>query len=70
MTYGDIYDLFEPIFEWIQTNYPSGGFFIVDRNSAKFFSDKAIVNIYSKKLTDKAKKIIDILSDKSDKSEK
>lgn len=34
--YGDIYALFQPIFEWLQTHYPSGEVrFIVDKTSAQ-----------------------------------
>ncbi len=36
--YGNINDLFQPIFDWIQLHYPAGGVkFEVDRNSARMY---------------------------------
>ena len=36
--YGDIYEMFEPIFKWMEVNYPSDDIhFLVERNMAKLF---------------------------------
>lgn len=48
--YGNINDLFQPIFDWIQYHYPSGEvIFIVDKNSAKMHLEHG-VNAYSKEI--------------------
>lgn len=41
--YGNIHDMFKPIFEWINYHYPSGEVrFWVDNNSAKMFLEHGI----------------------------
>ena len=48
--YGNIYDMFQPIFERRQKHYPSGEmFFIVDSRSAKMYHDFK-VSAYDKAL--------------------
>lgn len=38
--YGKIYDMFNPIFEWMNYHYPSGEiYFLVDKNSAKMLQE-------------------------------
>lgn len=59
MRYGDIYEMFEPIFQWIKEHYPSGGYFIVDHNSAKFYCPH-ILSVYSKELTNTANSFMNI----------
>ena len=50
-TYGNIYDMFQPIFEWMQKHYPSGEmFFIVDSRSARMYHDYK-VSAYDKNMT-------------------
>ena len=48
--YNEIYDLFEPIFNWIQKHYPSGAFFIVDSDSAELYCGKPELLVPSKRL--------------------
>lgn len=48
--YADIYGAFEPIFQWIQTHYPSGGFFIVDSDSAKFYAGSSTISVFSERV--------------------
>lgn len=38
--YGNIYDMFQPIFDWIKVHYPAGEVkFVVDYNSAKMYQE-------------------------------
>lgn len=54
--YGDIHALFQPIFEWLQTNYPSGEVrFIVDKTSAQMIINHNFA-VFSKEITDMAEK--------------
>ena len=48
--YNEIYDLFEPVFNWIQKHYPSGAFFIVDSDSAELYCGKPELLVPSKRL--------------------
>lgn len=49
--YGDIYEFFYPIFEWLEFHYPSGEvYFHVDKNSAKMLQEYR-VSVYSKSLS-------------------
>lgn len=43
MQYNEIYELFEPIFQWLKEQYPNDGFFIVERNGARFCGDKHLL---------------------------
>lgn len=37
-TYGNIYNMFEPVFQWIEANYPSEDVrFVVNKNGAQMF---------------------------------
>lgn len=36
--YGNVYDMFQPIFDWLKFHYPAGEVkFVVDNNTAKMF---------------------------------
>lgn len=38
--YGNIYDMFQPIFDWLQKHYPSGEvFFIVKHRTAQMYQE-------------------------------
>ena len=65
-TYGNVYNLFQPIFDWIQYHYPSGEvIFIVDKNSAKMHLEHG-VSAYCKRL----REFTDSISQKPDSSER
>lgn len=42
MEYNNINELFEPIFKWLKENYPNGAYFLVDKHSAKLYSNENI----------------------------
>lgn len=51
-TYGNIYTMFQPIFDWLNFHYPAGEVkFIVDNNSAKMYQEHGPF-VASKQLTD------------------
>ena len=42
--YGNIYDMFQPIFDWMQKHYPSGEMlFLVDSRSAKMVHEHKVM---------------------------
>lgn len=52
--YGNIYAMFQPIFEWLSLHYPSGEVaFLVDKNSAKMWQEHG-PSVYSRELMDAA----------------
>lgn len=51
-TYGNIYTMFQPIFDWLNFHYPAGEVkFVVDNNSAKMYQEHGPF-VASKQLTD------------------
>lgn len=49
--YGNIYDMFQPIFDWLKFHYPAGEvYFWVDNNSAKMMQNYRVV-AFSKEIT-------------------
>ena len=54
-TYGKIYELFEPIFKWIQKYYPSGAFFVVDSDAAKLYCGNPELLVASERLKEPIK---------------
>lgn len=45
--YGNIYAMFNPIFEWMKFHYPSGEvYFLVDSNSAKMLQEHKVYAFY------------------------
>lgn len=48
--YGNIYDMFQPIFEWMQKHYPSGEMiFIVDKSHARMLHEHKVA-AYDRKI--------------------
>lgn len=51
-TYGNIYTMFQPIFDWMNFHYPAGEVkFVVDNTSAKMYQEHGPF-VVSKKLAD------------------
>ena len=68
-TYGNIYSMFDPIFEWIKTHYPSGEVkFWVDSRSAIMFHEHK-VSVYDKEIREFGKRISDITFPKDENKE-
>ena len=55
--YGNIYDMFQPIFDWLQKHYPSGDvFFIVKPTSAQMHQEYKVC-AFDKKITETVKEM-------------
>ncbi len=61
MEHDKIYELFEPIFQWLKENYPNGAYFLVDKNSAKLYSNENI-KVFSDEIKSYSKSKLFILN--------
>ena len=66
MRYGDIHEKFEEIFAWIKEHYPSGGFFIVEKNCAKCYEGNPTLEIFSKEIKETCDKFSKLLKNLKD----
>lgn len=53
-----INELFEPIFQWLNENHPHGAYFLVDKYSAKLYSNENIT-IFSSEIKDYSESLLD-----------
>lgn len=58
MEHDKIYELFEPIFQWLNENFPNGAYFLVDKYSAKLYSNENIT-VFSKEIKDYTQNLLD-----------
>lgn len=45
MQYNEIYDLFGPIFKWLQEHYPHDTYFVIDSSSATMYHKDSIMSL-------------------------